>query len=338
MTTAPTRVSVSDPGEFLSTIPMLLGFQPDSGDVVMTGLSDRGRVVVGMRFPQPAADDFTVPHLAPVLSNIIDAGVREVMITAYGPGQQVTPAVDKLVAVVGQVMPVRDALRVEGDRYWSYACQDAECCPPEGRQFRAETQATTKLRVDAGLTAESSRDKLAERFAAPTGEQAEAAQRAWTEATATPLSVPDGRAAVDQALADCRDGKALDTTKAAQLAQAMTMLPVRDHAWALMQPEHAEAHTGLWSDVLRHIPPEASAAPASLLAFTAWQKGEGALGNLAVDRALEADPGYSMARLIGQALTAGAPPEMAVLPMTPAEVAASYERQAELETDREIEL
>jgi len=61
-----------------------------------------------------------------------------------------------------------------------------------------------------------------------------------------------------------------------------------------------------------------------LLAFTAWQSGEGALANIALDRALADIPGYSMALLLRDALAAGMPPSAARLPMTPEEVAASY--------------
>jgi hypothetical protein len=46
--------------------------------------------------------------------------------------------------------------------------------------------------------------------------------------------------------------------------------------------------------------------------------------NVALDRALDADPGYSMALLLRDLIDAGAPPAMARLPMTPEEVAASY--------------
>ena len=71
------------------------------------------------------------------------------------------------------------------------------------------------------------------------------------------------------------------------------------------------------------------ATPASLLAFVAWQLGDGALANVALDRALADDSRYSMALLLRQVITAGAPPSLAPpslarLPMTP-EVAASYD-------------
>ena len=43
------------------------------------------------------------------------------------------------------------------------------------------------------------------------------------------------------------------------------------------------------------------------------------------DRALADVPGYSMATLLRQVISAGAPPSMARLPLTPEEVAACYE-------------
>ena len=101
-------------------------------------------------------------------------------------------------------------------------------------------------------------------------------------------------------------------------------LRVRDDAWARMDPRHRADHQRLWTDVVRHAREPYVPAPASLLAFTAWQSGDGALANVAIERALAADPEYSMAHLIGQALDAGLPPSAARLPMTPEEVEASY--------------
>ena len=57
----------------------------------------------------------------------------------------------------------------------------------------------------------------------------------------------------------------------------------------------------------------------------AWQQGDGALANVALDRALAEDANYSMAVLLRQVIDSGAPPSLARLPMTPDEVAASYD-------------
>ena len=54
---------------------------------------------------------------------------------------------------------------------------------------------------------------------------------------------------------------------------------------------------------------------------------------MALDRALADDPGYSMAVLLRQVIDSGAPPSLARLPMTPEEVAASYDDLEGPDTD-----
>jgi hypothetical protein len=122
----------------------------------------------------------------------------------------------------------------------------------------------------------------------------------------------------------------------ARMTVALRDLRVRDDAWARMEPGHRDAHRRLWLDVARRAQPGYVAAPAALLAFVAWQCGDGALANVALDRALADDPRYSMALLLRQVITAGAPPSLARLPMTPEEVAASYDdadRDHEMDSD-----
>jgi hypothetical protein len=81
----------------------------------------------------------------------------------------------------------------------------------------------------------------------------------------------------------------------------------------------------MWTDLTRLAQPGYVCAPAALLAFVAWQSGNGALANVALDRALEEDANYSMAVLLRQVIDSGAPPSLARLPMTPEDVAASYD-------------
>ncbi len=127
------------------------------------------------------------------------------------------------------------------------------------------------------------------------------------------------------AIASYRAGRPVTAADpVAWLSVALAHLPVRDDAWARMDPEYRDAHLRLWSDVVRRARRAYLAAPASLLAFTAWQCGEGALANIALDRALAADPGYSLAQLLRDILDAGVPPSEARPPMTPEQVADSY--------------
>jgi Domain of unknown function (DUF4192) len=50
------------------------------------------------------------------------------------------------------------------------------------------------------------------------------------------------------------------------------------------------------------------APAATLLGFSAWLSGDGALAWCAVERALDADPGYSLASLLTQLLAGAVPP------------------------------
>jgi len=120
-------------------------------------------------------------------------------------------------------------------------------------------------------------------------------------------------------------GQVSSNDQIARLTVALHDLRVRDDAWARMDPAHAGAHLRLWTDVTRRAQPGHVAPPAALLAFVAWQSGDGALANFALDRALADDPQYSMALLLRQVIGAGVPPSLARLPMTPEEVAASYD-------------
>jgi hypothetical protein len=139
--------------------------------------------------------------------------------------------------------------------------------------------------------------------------------------------ISQGRRAVRDAIGVYRGGgRITDEDTFAWLAVSLVHLAVRDDAWARMVPEHRQAHLALWADTVRRADGPWLPAPASLLAFTAWQAGDGTLANISLDRALAADPGYSMALLLRDILAAGVPPSQARLPMTPEEVAESYKR------------
>jgi hypothetical protein len=134
-----------------------------------------------------------------------------------------------------------------------------------------------------------------------------------------------GRKEVQRAIRLYRSGGSIRRiSQLAWLAVLLADIRVRDDAWARMDPAHREDHCRLWIDILRSAATDYAPAPAALLAFTAWQAGNGALAAVAVDRALAADPDYSMAHLLGSAIQAALPPAAARMPMTPAAVAASY--------------
>ena len=333
-----------------------MGFHPGRSLVIVGFGGPRGTIRVTFRYdlpdpPDPAAAADIAEHAAAVLSG---QRIRKAVVIGYGDGVVVTPVAERAAAALraAGIVPC-DVLRVADGRYWSYLCGRPDCCPPEGTPFDALAHPAAAELAVAGHAAYPSRDAMAASIAPVTGVAAEAmrratdaaSQRAWDlvgaeakrpgaagrdaglDGSGAPPRLADaGRAAVREAIARYRSGGRLtDDEEIAFLSVMLADLRVRDDAWARMDPGYCQAHLLLWTDLVRKACPEYVPAVASLLAFTAWQAGNGALANMAIDRALAADPGYSMAHLIYQAVSAGLPPSQARLPMTPEEVEASYD-------------
>jgi hypothetical protein len=337
---------VGSPESLLSVIPRLLGFHPTRSLVVVGAGPPRGRIQVAFRYdlpepPDPGAAAKIAAHAAAILAR---HHLTLAVVVGYGPGPMVTPVADALVGELRRAeVTLHDMLRVDGGRYWSYSCQDPHCCPPEGVPFDPDDHPAAETMAAAGNRALRDRAALAATIAPLGGLAAEsmrqATRRAERRATAlisaglgqgrdggaTGSLIEEGLRAVGEAIGVYRNGgRIASDDRIAWLAVSVSDLRVRDDAWARMDPGHIEAHLRLWTDVVRRAPARYVPAVASLLAFTAWQAGNGALANLAAERALAADPEYSMALLILDAVGAGMPPSAARLPMTPEEVAASY--------------
>ncbi|MFI5495508.1 DUF4192 domain-containing protein [Actinoplanes sp. NPDC051859] len=114
------------------------------------------------------------------------------------------------------------------------------------------------------------------------------------------LALRAGRIAVRSAEHRYRSGGRLTDDEVAWLGYLLAFLPVRDYAWIRSGTD--DWQVALWSDVVRRVHPERVSAPASLLAFITWRAGQGALAAIAVERALDADPQYSLAQTMNATL------------------------------------
>ena len=341
------RVKVGSADSILAVIPHLLGFHPSDSLVVLGIGGPHARIRLAFRYDLPHRPyDGTPEGIASHACTVLKRERLTIAVAVgYGPGPAVTPVVDAVAPALKRAgIALHDVLRVQDGRYWSYLCEDPACCPPEGVPFdQAGHPAATALSA-AGLAVLADRGELAATIA-PDATSAEpmkaAVQRAHSRAerlTSESLSGPNprdayvavadsGRRSVRQAIATYRRGGELtDLDEIAWLGLTLRDLRVRDDAWARMAPNFAGAHMRLWTELVRCLPAELVAGPAALLAFASWQSGEGALASIAIERSLEADPAYSMALLLAEALNAGLPPSAARLPMTPKQVAATYAR------------
>jgi Domain of unknown function (DUF4192) len=339
------HIPVGSSASLLAVVPYLLGFEPASSMVIIGTHPGTRQVMLTLRYdlpdppePRDAAD--IAAHATGILTG---QHASSAFAVGYGPARLVTPVAGALRAAApaaGLEMP--EILRVQGKRYWS--------SPGAGYGDLAEGTpfSTASHLAAARLTAEGARvlagrDELAAGVAALGGKEGESMDRATRRAEQhaalliTPAADSGQKAPSRRRLADAglgavaqvigryrRSGRPVTGQEAAWLTVVLRDLRVRDDAWARMDPAHQAAHQRLWTDLTRRARPGYVPAPASLLAFIAWQSGNGALANVALDRALADDPQYSMALLLRQVITSGAPPSLARLAMTPEEVAASY--------------
>jgi Domain of unknown function (DUF4192) len=340
------RVRIGSPASLLAVVPGLLGFEPGHSMVVVGTDSPGAAVRLTLRYdmPDPRRPAVAAALAAHAVGVLAAQGVTTAVAVGYGSDAAVAPVAAALRDRAAEAgITLTELLRAENGRYWSYVCADPACCPPDGTPYDVTGHPAARAMAAAGGQVLAGRDELSAGLAPAGGQLGAAMRRATAKAhtqvarcvtrldraglrvTAARLTAALGTVAVRDAISRYRDGEQVGTEHAAWLTVALRQLRVRDDAWARMEPEHRNAHLRLWTDLTRLARPGYVAAPAALLAFCAWQSGDGALANVALDRSLADNPAYSMALLLREALDSGAPPALARLPMTPEEVAAAYD-------------
>ena len=120
----------------------------------------------------------------------------------------------------------------------------------------------------------------------------------------------------DATIAAVRDRVARGDTSPIAVAETLVALAdvrVRDTLlWDLMQEEPSTwpAIAEWMARVVAAAPETYVAAPATLLAILRWQIGDGSRASAAVERALAADPTYTLAALVDRCLTTGMHPSV----------------------------
>jgi hypothetical protein len=94
--------------------------------------------------------------------------------------------------------------------------------------------------------------------------------------------------------------------EAAAVLDALTDSWVRDELVVVSDRQHA---AWTWSTLLPYAPPRWLAPVATLTAVAVHQRGDGILARAAIDRALQADPGYRLAGMFRQVLDLGLTPQ-----------------------------
>ncbi|TYP90678.1 DUF4192 domain-containing protein [Blastococcus xanthinilyticus] len=329
------EVRLSDPGEVAAALPHLLGFHPRES-VVLIGLGgpSGGRVGLTVRGDLPPPG-----HVAALAGQLVESlctdGPAAALLTvvseapdepetgvggAPGTGLPHRPVVGALLRALTEAgVPLCDALLVRGGRWWSYDCPHPCCRPGAGTPLPGGVSELAAAAVATGQVVAADRSELAGRIAAPPGSRAgiwaaclrvAGARAARIGAVGGAVVAEESWPAVQRALARCRPGPAggggagLDDEELAVVLWALRDTRVRDRALPIALGADAAAAENLWTECTRRAPVPLDAAPATLLAVSAWLRGDGAMAGVALDRALDSDPGLELARLLRRGLAA----------------------------------
>jgi hypothetical protein len=334
-------VRLSDPGDIAASLPALLGFRPRES-VILISLTGPGGRRVGLTIrcdlppPQGAAEaaaELTRSVRTDRPGAVLLAVVSETPDVPEDDGDGWTEdggvtglphrglVHEVVVALARDGIPVRDALLVRAGRWWSYDCPRPCCAPGAGTALPEGVTALEAASVASGVVVERERDDLVRRITAP-GEPARSAMagacaRVAVECSARVLEVGFDRvaeeswSAITAAAGRCRPagpGQALTDGEVARVVWGLRDRDVRDRALGLATGTTAAAAEILWTECTRRAPAPLDVAPATLLAVSAWLRGDGAMANVALTRALAGEPTYALARLLAQALANCVPP------------------------------
>lgn len=323
------KLKLSGPGSLIAAVPHLLGFPPEES-LVLVGLSGpRSRLGITMRADLPddgAAFAPTVEELEPLVEALLRDGSSQclAMVISECPDEAGLAPYVALVAHLDEALfavglEASDIVLVRAGHWRSYLCPDPDCCPVQGTPVPPANGELAAYAAYSGSVVRDSRSALISMIApdpvaiASTERALEHVCREMADASAAGTSEAYRdriEHAINRRLKTLGAGTArpLRHRDVARMAVALIDRPLRDRVAGHCLQESAAAAESLWIDLLNRLPAPLDAAPATLLALSSWARGDGAMANVALDRALDSDPGYSLAQLVRTALDHALPP------------------------------
>lgn len=314
---------MSDPAELVAGLAALFGFRPRESLLFLAVDGSRGRLGFRARVDVPGVAD-----VEQAVGQLVHAGevnrVSSVIVMAHSDERSLRIRSVRALADAFEQRQVEivDAIHLDDQRFWSLQCGVASCCPPRGTAYDASTSLLVAEAVVSGQRIVGERSELAAEFGEPDDDTARRMSRHCDRVRARLVQEHGVDPAASGALPDLAVlraggvrvktliGRAITTgpddisdADAAELAIWCRCVTVRDIAWSLVDIGDAREHLRLWSAVAGRTIAPFEPAVLSLAAFCAWMSGDGARAACALDRALRADPGYSMAHLLEAVLT-----------------------------------
>jgi len=336
----PEVLRLTDPASILTSVPYLVGFDPQESLVLMALHGPRKRVGLTLRVDlgdgTSRADRVIAAeaagHVVRELADAQPAAALAVVYTNEGPaggngtragsGAHEALVIELTARLSAAGVELVSVLRVSGGRWWADdPCADISCCPPGGqpvpqpRTGAASSSATLaaatfvadgravlpdRAALEHLLDPDPRADHEAVRDALLEGDDGERGSRIDARVTLRRLR---------RAAREVTAGRQLSDAALGRLAAGLRSVAVRDQVLSLVVDPDAAGIREVLIHLVRRLPPPDDAHAAAMLAWVAHAEGSGALANVAVDRALAGVPDHSLARLVDAALRGGLPPK-----------------------------
>jgi len=310
----PTLTSAHD---LITAVPFLIGFHPTQS-IVLISVKD-GAIGLAMRIDLP--EQLGSDAINQLAQHFIKEGSESALLVAYMPIEREDG--DCLLISLGAGLirngiAIQESIVVRDGRYRSIICRDLECCPQMGNTVPAiEESQIAAEHVVAGipmpyaniadliesLAADPSsfdcdwRDEVSKFFIEEDSQELGALRR-------------DGVETMSLLIDEYRIGRGpTERTLVARMIGRMSDVQVRDYALGVHTEESYDLYFTMWRELLRLAPRGYVAPIACIVAAMAYEGGDGALAQKALDRAFDDDEHYPLASLLRRVFNAGWPPE-----------------------------
>lgn len=311
-----TSLTVRAPEDLLALAPVVLGFTPADSVVLLTfgPGSFHARADLPARGDAQGADDLVAMLVDPVRRHGVSRAAVLLFTSDAVLARSVAGALERGLRRAG--VEVLDSLRAHEGRWWP-ARGRRPGVPAWGVPFDAATHPFAAQSVLEGRVTLPSREALVGSLQPVAGEVDEVGALAAVAAAAAALREPtwasrERRWAAGLVRDHVRDRTVPSPGELARLVVGLGSFVVRDAVWATTPPAQdaraARDAADLWTEVVRRCPRRWRAPAAALLAYAAWNSGNGALAWCAIDVADEADPTHTLTGLVAHMLTAAVRP------------------------------
>lgn len=321
---------LNGPDTIVASLPFIIGFTPTESLVVMWLRDGCVRLTMRLDLPRPGE-----PHESWVDAVMAHCqGHDEVIVCVLGatdPGARLAsgelrgqPLVEDLLAGLRNAeCAVRDALLVVDTRWWSFLCQEPECCPSAGTEINATVADAVAARFAlSGVGWLADREAVVSLCATESDRQAEVLPLVHLVrgSLAASLAADTDPA---RALERWRDGaialvcEALltptpaDPRRDAEVLVSLCDVRVRDTVlWEVAHSVDHDPHRSFEraASLLRCAPAGVIAPIGTVTGLLGWLLGDGVRAIAALDRVRDENNEYALAELLARSIAAGLPP------------------------------